>query len=138
VSFERVPLMYDNTSPISVAKNPVFHKRIRHLERRHCFLRDHIEKGNIEMRYIDNERQLTNIFTKPLVSSQFADLCVCVWGGDWCLLSLCLGLRGSWCFILYIVYFIFLLHFLYTHLSHFASPIILACICLIMLITVLG
>jgi hypothetical protein len=81
VSFERVPLMYDNTSPISVAKNPVFHKRIRHLERRHCFLRDHIEKGNIEMRYIDNERQLTNIFTKPLVSSQFADLCVCVWGG---------------------------------------------------------
>jgi hypothetical protein len=38
----------------------------------------------------------------------------------------------------YLVYFVFLLHFLHTHLSHFASPIILACICFIMLITVLG
>jgi hypothetical protein len=36
------------------------------------------------------------------------------------------------------VSFAFLLHFLNTHLSHFASPVILACICLIMLIIVLG
>jgi hypothetical protein len=56
----------------------------------------------------------------------------------WYLPSLCLGLRGSWCFILYIIYFVFLLHFLYTHLSHFTSLVILACICLIMLITMLG
>jgi hypothetical protein len=74
VSFERVPLMCDNTSAISVAENPVFHKRMRHLERRHHFLRDHVEKGDIEMRYIDTERQLADIFTKPLDSSQFADL----------------------------------------------------------------
>jgi hypothetical protein len=38
---------------------------------------------------------------------------------------------------LYIVYFIFLLYFLHTHLSHVASHVILACICLIMFITVL-
>jgi cell fate regulator YaaT (PSP1 superfamily) len=56
VIFDRVPLMCDNTSVISVAKNSVFHKRMRHLERRHHFLRDHIEKGGIEMRYIDTER----------------------------------------------------------------------------------
>jgi hypothetical protein len=73
---ERVPLMCDNTNAISVAKNPVFHKRMRHLERRHHFLRDHIEKGDIEMRYIDTERQLADIFTKPLDVSRFADL----WG----------------------------------------------------------
>jgi hypothetical protein len=74
VSFERVPLMCDNTSAISVAKNPVFHKRMRHLEMRHHFLRDHIEKGDIEMGYIDTERQLADIFTKPLDSSHFAAL----------------------------------------------------------------
>jgi hypothetical protein len=56
VSFEIVPLMCDNTSAISVVKNPVFYKRMRHLERRHHFLRDHVEKGDIEMRYIDTER----------------------------------------------------------------------------------
>jgi hypothetical protein len=56
VSFERVPLMCDNTSVIFVAKNPVFHKIMKHLERRHHFLRDHVEKGDIEIRYIDTER----------------------------------------------------------------------------------
>jgi hypothetical protein len=56
VIFERVSLMCDNTSAISVAKKPVFHKRMRHLERRHHFLRNHVEKGDIEMRYIDTER----------------------------------------------------------------------------------
>jgi hypothetical protein len=76
VIFERVPLMCDNTSSISLAKNPVFQKRMRHLERRHHFLRDHVEKGDIEMRYIDTERQLADIFTKPLDAPRFADL----WG----------------------------------------------------------
>jgi hypothetical protein len=37
VSFERVPLMYDNTSAIPVVKTPVFYKRMRHLKRRHHF-----------------------------------------------------------------------------------------------------
>jgi hypothetical protein len=92
VIIERVPLMCDNTNAISIVKNTVFHKRMRHLERRHHFLRDHVEKGDIEMRYIDIERQLADIFTKPLDSSRFVDL---RGGGDWCLLSIWLGLRGS-------------------------------------------
>jgi hypothetical protein len=71
VIFERVPLMCYNTSVVSVAKNPVFHGKMRYVERRHHFLRDHIEKGDIEMRYIDTERQLADIFTKPLDSSRF-------------------------------------------------------------------
>jgi hypothetical protein len=73
VRFKRVPLICDNTSAISIAKNPVFYKRMRHLERRHHFLRDHVEKGDIEIRYIDTERQLADIFIKPLDASRFAD-----------------------------------------------------------------
>jgi hypothetical protein len=69
VRFERVHLMCDNTSAISVAKNPVFYKKMRHVKRRHHFLRDHVEKGDI-----DTERQLTDIFMKPLDSSRFTDL----------------------------------------------------------------
>jgi hypothetical protein len=49
VIFDRVPLMCDNTGAISVAKNAVLHKRMKHLEVRHHFLRDHVEKGDIEM-----------------------------------------------------------------------------------------
>jgi hypothetical protein len=64
VIFERVSLICNNISAISVAKNIVFHKRMRH-----HFLRYHVEKGDIEMRYIDTERQLTDIFIKPLDAS---------------------------------------------------------------------
>jgi hypothetical protein len=66
--------MCNNTSGISVGKNLVCHKRMRHIERRHHFLRDHIKKGDTEMRYIDKERQLADIFTKPFDAARFAPL----------------------------------------------------------------
>jgi hypothetical protein len=81
VWFGRVPLMCDNTSAISVDKNLVFYKKMRHVERRHHFLRDLVQKGDIEMRYIDTERQLADIFIKPLDSSRFT-------GGNWYLPSI--------------------------------------------------
>jgi hypothetical protein len=117
--------MCDNTSVISVAKNPVFHKRIRHLERGHHLLRDHVEKGDIEMRYIDTERQLADIFTKPLDAFRFAAL----WG-DWCLPSLWLGLRGEFVFFSCIfVSFCFSVAFSsYSPKLYIASLVILACI----------
>jgi hypothetical protein len=71
---DRVPLICNNTSAIFVAKNPVFHKRMRHLERRHHFLRDYVEKGDKEMIYIDTKRQLADIFIKPIDASHFAAL----------------------------------------------------------------
>jgi hypothetical protein len=69
VRFESISLMCDNISAISVVKNTVLHKKMRHVERRHHFPRDHVEKRDIEMRYIDTERQLADIFTKLLDSS---------------------------------------------------------------------
>jgi hypothetical protein len=41
---------------------------------RHHILRDHVEKGDIEMKYIETERQLADIFTKPLDATRFASL----------------------------------------------------------------
>jgi hypothetical protein len=55
VIFKRVLLICDNTSVIYVAKNLVFHKRMKHFEVRHHFLRDHVEKRDIKIRYIDTE-----------------------------------------------------------------------------------
>jgi hypothetical protein len=48
--------MCDDSSAISIAKNSVFYKRMRYLERRHYFLGYHVEKGDIKMRYIDTDR----------------------------------------------------------------------------------
>jgi hypothetical protein len=83
--------MCDSSSAICLAHNPVFHGTTKHIKVRHHFLRDQVEKGEIEMKFIDTERQLADIFTKPLDSSRFASL----QGGAWCLPSLWFGLRGS-------------------------------------------
>jgi hypothetical protein len=74
VTYKSVPLMYHSSSAIGLAHNSVFHGRAKHIKVRHHFLRDHVEKGEIEMKFIDTERQLTDIFTKPLDSSHFASL----------------------------------------------------------------
>jgi hypothetical protein len=48
--------MCDSSSVICLAQNPVFHGKAKHIKVRHHFLRDHIEKGDIEMRYIETAR----------------------------------------------------------------------------------
>jgi hypothetical protein len=58
----------------AASKNLVFHGRVKHIKVRHHFLRDHVEKGDIEMKYIETERQLTDILTKPLDATHFASL----------------------------------------------------------------
>jgi hypothetical protein len=58
VTYKSVPLMCDSSSAICLPQNSVFHERGKHIKVRHHFLRDHVEKGDIEMRYIKTERQL--------------------------------------------------------------------------------
>jgi hypothetical protein len=74
VAYKSVPLMCDSSSAICLTHNPVFHGRAKHIKVRHYFLRDYVEKREIEMKFIDTERQLADIFTKPLISSHFAFL----------------------------------------------------------------
>ena len=72
--FHHVPIMCDNTSAISISKNPVQHYRTKDIEIRHHFLRDHVEKGDITFEFIRTEDQLADIFTKPLNESQFVNI----------------------------------------------------------------
>jgi hypothetical protein len=74
VTYKSVPLMCDSSSAICLAHNPVYYGRAKHINVRNHFLRDHVEKGEIEMKFIDTEMQLANIFTKPLDSYHFASL----------------------------------------------------------------
>jgi hypothetical protein len=125
--------MCDSSSAICLAHNPVFHRKAKHVKVRHHFLRDHVEKGEIEMKSIDTKRQLDDIFNKPLDSS--LPLC---WGTLVFVIPMAWFEGGACDLPCTVVSFAFLLHFLHTHLSHLVSPVILACICSIMLITVLG
>jgi hypothetical protein len=74
VIYKSAPLMCDNSSAICLAQNPIFYGRVKHIKVRHHFLRDHVDKGDIVMKYIDTDRQLADIFTKPLDASRFVAL----------------------------------------------------------------
>ncbi|WVZ62793.1 hypothetical protein U9M48_012495 [Paspalum notatum var. saurae] len=66
--FGRIPLLVDSTSAISVAKNTVMHSRIKYIDVRFHFLRDHYEKGGIYLIHVVTQNQLADIFTKPYYS----------------------------------------------------------------------
>jgi hypothetical protein len=66
--------MCDSTSAISVAKNLVLHSSTKHIEVRYHFLRDIVEKGNIDLIHVPTEKQLVDILSKPLDQATFAHL----------------------------------------------------------------
>jgi hypothetical protein len=74
-NLSKVPLLCDNESAIRMADNPVEHSRTKHIDIRHHFLRDHQQKGDIEVYHISTENQLADIFTKPLDEKTFCRLC---------------------------------------------------------------
>jgi hypothetical protein len=68
------PLLCDNESAIRMTDNPVEHSRTKHIDIRYHFLRDHQQKGNIKIAYVNTNNQLTGIFTKPLDEKTFSKL----------------------------------------------------------------
>jgi hypothetical protein len=73
-NLSKVPLLCDNESAIRMEDNSVEHSRTKHIDIRHHFLRDHQQKGDIEVFHISTENQLTDIFTKPLDEKTFCRL----------------------------------------------------------------
>jgi hypothetical protein len=73
-NLSKVPLLCDNESAIRMTDNPVEHSCTKHIDIRHHFLRDHQQKGDIEVFLVSSENQLVDIFTKPLDEQTFCKL----------------------------------------------------------------
>ncbi|GJW73875.1 copia protein [Tanacetum coccineum] len=66
IRLDVIPIMCDNKGAINLSKNPVQHSRIEHIEIRHHFLHDNVQKGNITIKKVPSEDNIANILTKPL------------------------------------------------------------------------
>ena len=63
-------LLMDNQSAIRLIHNPEFHKRSKHIEVRHFFVREVVSRGELEVKYVSTEQQRADMFTKPLAKDK--------------------------------------------------------------------
>nr|GEY78333.1 retrovirus-related Pol polyprotein from transposon TNT 1-94 [Tanacetum cinerariifolium] len=64
--FNKIPLYCDNRSAIALCCNNVQHSRSKHINIRHHFIREQVEKGVVELYFMTTDYQLVDIFTKAL------------------------------------------------------------------------
>ncbi|GJZ21233.1 retrovirus-related pol polyprotein from transposon TNT 1-94 [Tanacetum coccineum] len=71
ICLDDVPIMCDNKGAIDLSKTPVQNSRTKHIEIRHHFLRDNVQKGNISIETVASKDNIADIFTKPLKREVF-------------------------------------------------------------------
>ena len=68
-------LATDSQSARDVSYNPEHHDRMKHVQRRHFFIRDMVETFELEVPFVRTADNLADFFTKPMKSaSQFHTL----------------------------------------------------------------
>jgi hypothetical protein len=68
---EPISILCDNTSDISISKNPMMHSKTKHILIKFHFLWEQITENNSKLMYIGTKEQIANIFTKPLPRETF-------------------------------------------------------------------
>nr|GEY42172.1 retrovirus-related Pol polyprotein from transposon TNT 1-94 [Tanacetum cinerariifolium] len=75
--FNKIPIYCDSKSAIAISCNPVQHSRTKHIDVRYHFIKEHVEKGTIEL-YVKTDYQLVDLFTKALPADRFNYLVRCL------------------------------------------------------------
>ncbi|GJU38956.1 hypothetical protein Tco_1191913 [Tanacetum coccineum] len=69
--YNRIPMYYDSKSAIAISCNPVQHSKTKHIDIRYHFIKEHVEKGTVEIYFVGTEYQLADLFTKALLKERF-------------------------------------------------------------------
>ncbi|GJX45845.1 hypothetical protein Tco_0262521 [Tanacetum coccineum] len=69
--FNKIPIYCDSKSAIAISYNPVQHSRTKHVAVHYHFIKEHVEKGTIELYFVKTDYQLADIFTKALPVDRF-------------------------------------------------------------------
>lgn len=61
-----ITIRCDNKSAISIAHDPVYHDRMKHVNINRFYIQDHLEQGVLKTEHVSSEEQCADIFTKGL------------------------------------------------------------------------
>ena len=74
MDFGAIQIMDDSQAAIAMAKNPVHHKRTKHIDVRHHFIRNEIAQKTINLQYCTSKEMIADALTKPIPKQQFQQL----------------------------------------------------------------
>jgi len=67
--------IFVNSKPtVTLAKNPVFHDRSKHIDTHYHNIRECIARKDVHAEYVKSQDQVADIFTKPLKQEDFIKL----------------------------------------------------------------
>ncbi|GJY83231.1 retrovirus-related pol polyprotein from transposon TNT 1-94 [Tanacetum coccineum] len=69
--YNRIPMSCDSKSAIAISCYPVHHSKTKHIDIRYHFIKEHVEKGTVELYFVRTEYQLADLFTKALPKERF-------------------------------------------------------------------
>ncbi|GKF22210.1 hypothetical protein Tco_0074532 [Tanacetum coccineum] len=69
--FDKIPMYCNSKAAIAISCNPVQHPCTKHIDVRYHFIKEHVEKGIIELFFVKIEYQLADLFTKALPEDRF-------------------------------------------------------------------
>ncbi|GJW65388.1 retrovirus-related pol polyprotein from transposon TNT 1-94 [Tanacetum coccineum] len=69
--YNQIPMYYDSKSAIAISCNPVQHSKTKHIDIRYHFIKEHVERGTVEIYFVGTEYQLADLFTKALPKERF-------------------------------------------------------------------
>nr|GEV16964.1 hypothetical protein [Tanacetum cinerariifolium] len=70
----KIPLYCDNQSAIALCCNSVQHSRSKHIDIRHHFIKDQVERRIVELYFLETKYQMADIFTKAIPRERFETL----------------------------------------------------------------
>nr|GEU74773.1 ribonuclease H-like domain, reverse transcriptase, RNA-dependent DNA polymerase [Tanacetum cinerariifolium] len=68
---EKVTIKVDNKSAIALMKNSVFHGRSKHIDMKYHFIRECVEREDIQVEFVSGEYEKADILTKALSKIKF-------------------------------------------------------------------
>ncbi|GJW16546.1 retrovirus-related pol polyprotein from transposon TNT 1-94 [Tanacetum coccineum] len=69
--YNRILMYCDSKSAIAISCNPVQHSKTKHIDIRYHFIKEHVEKGTVELYFVRTKYQLADLFTKALPKERF-------------------------------------------------------------------
>jgi histone deacetylase 1/2 len=76
INLPRPPTLWcDNLGATYLTANPIFHRRMKHVEVDYHFVRERVASGQLDVRIISSQDQLADIMTKALPGPAFTNIC---------------------------------------------------------------